>query len=217
MPHIATVIPAQAGIQKCRISPPSFPRKRESRDAVHRYRHSRVSGNPEMPAGNWIVFNRTVLDSRLRGNDGSGGGRNDGSGGYPACNSSLLYALPTPYYALPTIPYVIPSVAEESECPTLTPYKTFRFLGYARNDILQQVQDERKGVDCANPQSGRLIPPPQNPPPFPFPGGRGPGRRGGLGAGCGRRGVPSPPAAGPSRGGRFPGGRSGSSRGGRPR
>ena len=38
-----------------------------------RNRHSRVSGNPEMPAGSMLVFGRTVLDSRLRGNDGCGG------------------------------------------------------------------------------------------------------------------------------------------------
>ena len=51
-------------------------------------RHSRVSGNPENPDGSMMVFGRTVLDSRLRGNDG--------------CVSRPLS-------------YVIPSVAEESK------------------------------------------------------------------------------------------------------
>ena len=32
---------------------------------------------------------------------------------------------------------VIPSVAEESRRPPLTPLKTSRFLGYARNDIVE--------------------------------------------------------------------------------
>ena len=35
------------------------------------YRHSRVSGNPQMPALSRLVWRSTVLDSRLRGNDGS--------------------------------------------------------------------------------------------------------------------------------------------------
>ena len=36
------------------------------------YRHSRASGNPENPDGSMPVFACTVLDSRLRGNDGKG-------------------------------------------------------------------------------------------------------------------------------------------------
>ena len=35
-----------------------------------RNRHSRVSGNPEMPDGWYAGLGGTVLDSRLRGNDG---------------------------------------------------------------------------------------------------------------------------------------------------
>ena len=38
------------------------------------YRHSRVRGNPENPAGSMLFFGGTVLDSRLRGNDGCGAG-----------------------------------------------------------------------------------------------------------------------------------------------
>ena len=44
------------------------------------YRHSRVSGNPEMTVGNMPVYAITVLDSRLRGNDGKEGGNNDNGG-----------------------------------------------------------------------------------------------------------------------------------------
>ena len=49
-------------------------------DGGRRYRHSRVSGNPEMPAGSRLTFSITVPDSRLRGNDGVKGCGNDGRG-----------------------------------------------------------------------------------------------------------------------------------------
>ena len=39
------------------------------------YRHSRVSGNPEMPDWQWSCLTQYRRDSRLRGNDGKRGGR----------------------------------------------------------------------------------------------------------------------------------------------
>ena len=73
------------------------------------YRHSRASGNPEMPAGSMLVYGCTVLDSRLRGNDGRSGGNgydgdsNDGFIGYgllspfPAIDPTPAYPLQCPY------------------------------------------------------------------------------------------------------------------------
>ena len=59
-----------AAAKSATIPLPSFPPPRN--------RHSRVSGNPENPAGSKPVFDDTVLDSRLRGKDGCGAGWKDG-------------------------------------------------------------------------------------------------------------------------------------------
>ena len=58
------------------------------------YRHSRVSGNPELYSHRPAYYQSAFLDSRLRGNDGRGGGMTVVEGEF-----NLLLGKPMPTYS----------------------------------------------------------------------------------------------------------------------